>query len=247
MSYRLSIPRYVWQLAALTVICVGSTFALWAVHVWTPLQRHYLWPYVWCSRPGADPSSQIALRWIVKTAPGRTPELATANDIVSGTSSELSSTARRAGWTGLTLGPRERAPIATLKPFLEEQFFNENNAWIIVLPPLLCGLAAFCFLLLSAAWLESRLSYLRWQLEQTLWFEPTLYRVRKCLAITAKLFSGLMAMTAHKKLIDAPTKKPIPAPVAPPTASMPATFSPFGTTQDAQKTAYVWSKKDEIE
>jgi hypothetical protein len=183
----------------------------------------------------------------VKTAPGRTPELAATDDVVSGTSSPLSATARQAGWTDLALAPQERAPIATLKPFLKEQFFDGNNAWIVALPPLLCGVAGFCFLLYGAAWLESKLPDLRWQLEQTSWFEPTVCCVRKWSAAAAKLFSGLMATTAHKKQIDAPTEKPIPAPVAPSIKPAPATFSPFGATAETQKTAYVWSKKDEIE
>lgn len=41
-----SIPRYVWLLAALMAVCIGSTFALWAAHVWTPFERHYLWSYM---------------------------------------------------------------------------------------------------------------------------------------------------------------------------------------------------------
>lgn len=147
----------------------------------------------------------------------------------------------------MSLAPKERAPIATLKPFLKDQFFNGNNAWIVVLPPLLCGLAGFCFLLFGAAWLEEKLSDLRWQLEQTSWFEPTANCARKWFSSTAKSFSVLMVMTAHKKQIDAPKEKSIVAPVAPQTTPMQTAFSPFGAIADTQKTAYVWSKKDEIE
>jgi hypothetical protein len=149
MIHRFTIPRYVGWFVALATICIGGTFALWAVHVWTPVQRHYLWAYVWCSRPGADPSSLVTIRWFYKTAPDRQAELASEDEVISseanGPSLALSPAARQAGWTDVMLGPKEQFPAAALEPFLSEQFSDGNNAWLVVSPPLPCGLVLFCF------------------------------------------------------------------------------------------------------
>lgn len=146
MIRRFTIPRFVWWHTALVLFSVGGIFALWSAHVWTPVQRHYLWTYLWCSRPGAAPSAQSAVRWIWKTSPEKKPELAANEDAVSSAGngrSELamvvSSAARQVGWTGLMLGPKERFPIATLKPFLQEQFFDGTSVWRVLAMPFLWG------------------------------------------------------------------------------------------------------------
>jgi hypothetical protein len=251
MIHRFTIPRYVWWFAALAAICIGSTFALWAAHVWSPVQRHYLWAYVWSSRPGADPSSQVTIRWFYKTAPGRQAELASENEVVagaaSGSSLALSPAARQAGWTDVMLGPKERFPAATLKPFLKEEFFDGNNAWLVVSPPLPCGLVVFCLLLLGAGWLESWLRYARWKLEQTVWFKPTLNLIRKWSAAAVKLCFCLMELPVHRPRKAIPEERPISAPIEPPAKPVQPGFSPFGPTNGVQKSAFTWSKKDEIE
>jgi hypothetical protein len=251
MIHRFTIPRYVWWFVALAAICIGGTFVLWAAHVWTPIQRHYLWAYVWSSRPGADPSSQVTIRWFYKTAPGRQAELASEDEVVSDAASghalALSPAARQAGWTDVMLGPKEQFTAATLRPFLERQFFDGNNAWLVVSPPLSCGLVVFCFLLLGAGWLESWLPYERWKLEQTAWFNPTICRCRKLSAMIAKLYIRMMELAAHKTRTVATEEQPVPVPIASPIKPKRTVFSPFGVADDAQKTTYVWSKKDEIE
>jgi hypothetical protein len=213
------IPKFVWWYTALAVFCGGGTFMLWSAHVWTPAQRHYLWPYLWSSRPSA--ANQHSL--------------------------PLSATARQAGWMALELGPKEQYSAATLRPFLKDQFFDGNNAWLVVSTPLLCGLVSFCFALLGIAWLESKWRYMRWQLEQTSWFEPMLLMLRKWTTTTEKLCSLLLALVAHGTQIIPAEDKQVSLPIMSPAKPVQPTFSPFGATNRTQKSAFTWSKKDEIE
>lgn len=251
MIHRLSIPRFVWWYTALAIFCVGGTFALWSVRIWTPLQRHYLWSYIWCSRPGADPSAQVAVRWIWKTAPGRKPELASEGEIASTAADRpslaLSATARKAGWRELKRGPKDLYPAATLKPFLETQFFDGNSAWIVLSIPTLCGLAIYCFLLLGASWVKSGLSSVRWELEQTSWFWPMLTWFRTRLAAPEKLCLYLLERTGHSGRKVHPESMPISAQAAPPAKPVQPAFCPFGAANRTQEPAFSWNKKDEIE
>jgi hypothetical protein len=251
MIRRFTISKFVWWYTALAVLCVGGMFMLWSARVWTPAQRHYLWPYLWCSRPSAAPSSQVVIRWLYKTAPGKKPEIALEDEVVFRAANQhsllLSATARRAGWVALELGPKEQYSAATLRQFLKDQFFDGNNAWLVSSTPLLCGLVSFCFVLLGIAWLESKWRYMRWQLEQTSWFEPMLFILRKWIATAEKLCSLLLALVAHRTQIISAEDKQVSLPIMPPAKPVQPTFSPFGATNRTQKSAFTWSKKDEIE
>jgi hypothetical protein len=251
MTRRFMIPKFVWWYAALAVLCVGGIFMLWAVHVWTPVQRHYLWPYLWSSRPGADPSSQVTLRWFYKTAPGKKPEIALEDEVVSRAANQhsllLSAAVRQAGWMALELGPKEQYSAATLRPFLKDQFFEGNNAWLVFSTPLLCGLASFCFALLGIAWLESKWRYMRWRLEQTSWFKPMQFMLRKWTATAGKQCSLLLALVAHRTQTIPAEDKQVSLPTMPPAKPVQSAFSPFGAMNRTQKSAFAWSKKDEIE
>jgi hypothetical protein len=251
MIRRFMIPKFVWWYTALAVLCVGGTFMLWTAHVWTPVQRHYLWPYLWCSRPSAAPSSQVIIRWLYKTAPGKSPEIALENEVVSRAANQhsllLSAIARQAGWMALELGPKEQYSVATLRPFLQDQFFDGNNAWLVFSTPLLCGLVSFCFALLGITWLESKWRYMRWQLEQTSWFEPMLFMLRQWTATAEKRCSLLLALVVHRTKKIPAEDKPDSPPIMTPAKPVQPTFSPFGATNRTQKSAFTWSKKDEIE
>ena len=251
MIRRFMIPKFVWWYTALAVLCVSGTFMLWSAHVWTPAQRHYLWPYLLSSRLGADPSSQVALRWFCKTAPGKKPEIALEDEVVSSAGNRyslmLSATARQAGWMALELGPKEQYSAATLRPFLKDQFFDGNNTWLVFSTPLLCGLVSFCFALLGIAWLENKWPSVRWRLEQTSWFKPMLFMLQQWIATAEKLCSFLLALVAHRTQIIPAEDKQVSLPTMPPAKPVQPTFSPFGATNRTQKSAFTWSKKDEIE
>ena len=247
MIRRFRIPNFVWWYTALAVLCVGGTFMLWSAHVWTPAQRHYLWPYLWSSRPGADPSSQVALRWFYKTAPGKKPEIAQEDEVVSRATNQhsllLSATARQAGWMALELGPKEQYSAATLRPFLKDQFFDGNNAWLVFYTPLLCGIVSFCFALLGIIWLESRWHYVRWRLAQTSWFNPMQFMLWKWTSTAGKRCSLLLALVAHRTQIIPAEDKQVSLPTMPPAKPVQPTFSPFGATNRTQKSAFTWSKR----
>jgi hypothetical protein len=57
----------------------------------------------------------------------------------------------------------------------------------------------------------------------------------------------MMELAAHKTRAVAPGEQPVPVPIASPVKPKRTGFSPFGVADDAQKTVYVWNKKDEIE
>jgi hypothetical protein len=251
MIRRFTISKFVWWYTALAVLCVGGMFMLWSARVWTPAQRHYLWPYLWCSRPSAAPSSQVVIRWLYKTAPGKNPEIALEDEVVSRAANQhsllLSATAREAGWMALELGPKEQYSADALRPFLKDQFFDGNNAWLVFSTPLLCGLVSFCFALLGIAWLESKWRYMRWQLEQTSWFEPMLLILRQWTVTAEKLCSLLLALVARRTRKIPAEDKPVSPPTMLPAKPVQPAFSPFGATNRTQKSAFTWSKKDEIE
>jgi hypothetical protein len=147
----------------------------------------------------------------------------------------------------LELGPKEQYSAATLRPFLKDQFFDGNNAWLVLSTPLLCGLVSFCFALLGIAWLESRWHYARWRLEQTSWFKPMQFMLRKWTATAEKHCSLLLILVARRTRKSSAEDKPVSSPMMPPVKPIPPTFSPFGATNRTQKSAFTWSNKDEIE
>jgi hypothetical protein len=240
MIRRLSIPWSVRWYAALTIFCVGCTFLLWSAHVWTPVQRHYLWTYLWCSRPGVAPSSQVTVRWIWKTAPDKNPELAAPNDAISSARNghsklamAISPAARRAEWTGLLLGPKDRFPAIALKSFIQEQFFDGSTVWRIFLMPFLWGLALCCCLILGVEWIKSRLPFALQMLKLSR-FGQAWNRLRAALDTVAR-FRQVGKTAPSVAPGQVPRKLPQPA------------YSPFGANAKTAKSAFAWSKKDEIE
>lgn len=255
--YLMPIPRYIRWLAALAALVLCVTFLLWSRLVWTPVQRYYLGAYFRCSWPGFDPASPVEVRWIYKTAPGEKPELASEDDAIPAPSStdrqiplELSLAARQAGWTGLMFGPEERLRIATLKPLLENQFFDGESLWIMLLLPLLCGFSLYWFLLIVWAKYEDWIDSVPWPAE---WIElselvRSLFhkcrnKMRKIQFLPPELKRYWTRKTAPKAMPAAPVIAP-----ALPTKNPPqVAFSPFGASDGTTKKGFVWSKKNEIE
>jgi hypothetical protein len=88
---------------------------------------------------------------------------------------------------------------------------------------------------------------MRWQLEQTSWFEPMLLMLWKWTTTAEKLYSLLLALVAHRTQKIPAEDRPVSPPIMSPAKPVQPTFSPFGATNKAQKSAFTWSKKDEIE
>jgi hypothetical protein len=251
------IPKWFRWLAVLAALVLCVTFLLWSRLVWTPIQRYYLGEYFRCSWPGFDPASPVEVRWIYKTAPGEEPELASGDDAIPALSSndrqipmELSLAARQAGWTGLMFGPEERLRIATLKPLLENQFFDGESLWIMLLLPLLCGFLLYLFLLIVWARYEDWIDSVPWPAEWIELSELVRSLFKKCrnkMRTIQFRMPGFKKSSVRKTAPKVTPTTPAVAPVEPPKRPTQVAFSPFGGSDGTTKKGFVWSKKNEID
>ena len=255
--YLMPIPRYIRWLAALAALVLCVTFLLWSRLVWTPVQRFYLGAYFRCSWPGFDPASPVEVRWIYMTAPSEKPELALEDDAIPAHSSgtrqipmELSQVARQAGWTGLMQGPEEQLQIATLKPLLENQFFDGESLWTLLLLPLLCGFLLYLFLLIVWAKYEDWIDSVPWPAE---WIELSelvrslFHKCRNKMRTIQFRMPELKKYSVRKTAPKVTPTVPAVARVEPPKKPSQVTFSPFGATDGTTNSGFVWNKKNEIE
>jgi len=255
--YLMPIPSYIRWLAALAALVLCVTFLLWFRLVWTPVQRYYLGAYSRCSWPGFDPASPVEVRWIYKTAPDEKPELASENDAIPASLSsnlqiqmEISPAAQQAGWTGLMLGSEQRLQIATLKPLLENQFFDGESLWIIVLMPLLWGFLLYLFLLITWAKDEDWIDCIPWP---AAWIELSEFvrslfhkcrnKMRTIQFLPPELKRCWTRKTAQKAMPTTPAVTSIEPPKKPPQVA----FSPFGATGGTRKEKFVWNERKGIE
>jgi hypothetical protein len=251
------IPRYVRWLAALAALVLCGTILLWSRLVWTPVQRYYFGTYFRCSWPGFDPASPVEVRWIYMTAPSEKPELALEDDAIPAHSSgtrqipmELSQVARQAGWTGLMQGPEEQLQIATLKPLLENQFFDGESLWTLLLLPLLCGFLLYLFLLIVWAKYEDWIDSVPWPVE---WIELS-GLVRSLFHECRNKMVGIKSRFQYsepngKKTSASSATQAAPAliiqePLRNPPQSQ---FSPFGTSDGIPKKGFAWDESKGID
>lgn len=132
----------------------ASSVLLWWTWSLTPLQRWYFWPYLNCSLQGDNPALYSEIHWLYKSAPRRTQELATDEDVVwsarkQGDSLpvELSAVARKEGWTQLIRGEEAWIEITRLRPFVRKEFYGDQSLWKMLLTPLLWSIAVLLCLL----------------------------------------------------------------------------------------------------
>jgi hypothetical protein len=252
----LPIPKWIRWLTALAILVLGGTLWVWSRLAWTPIQRYYIGAYLECSWPGSNPASSVEVRWIYKTAANGTPELAGEDDAIPATDAdsrigmELSPAARQAGGTNLMEGPEERLTIAMLKPMLEEQFFDGQNFWIILLMPLLCGLLLYCFLLIVWARYEDWIDSVPWPAGWIEWGESVRGLFHACGHKMGRIPFRLPEREKYSARKTAPkmtTAAPETAGIEPPRESPQVAFAPFGSTDGMRKQGFVWSEKDEIE
>jgi hypothetical protein len=252
----LPIPRWIRWLTVLAILVLGGTLWVWSRLAWTPVQCYYIGAYLRCSWPEADPASLVEVRWLYKTAANVKPELASEDDAISATDAdsrigmELSPSAQQAGWTGLMQGPEERLQIAALKPILEEQFFDGQNVWIMVLMPLLCGCSLYCFLLIVWAKFEDWIDSVPWPAEWIEWGESARSLFHECRNKLGRIQFRLPELErywARKTALKVTTAAPEAAWIEPPKESPQVAFAPFGSTDGMRKQGFIWSEKDEIE
>ena len=255
MNWRPILTHLAWLVALGVVVEAG---AIWACShwFWTPIQRHYLAAYIWCSLPVITPAS-AEVRFIWKTARHRKRELASdddADDSEDGTGMALSQSARDAGWKTLIEGPPREVPAAILKRGLSDLAFDGESLWSFLLLPEACGLVAFGYGLYGCFHLSDRL--LDWAVERSLkyqrspWEEPSPSVFDQCTEAAQRLYSCIV--TLHRRT-QRRTARHTPATVTNATTELPTkAFSsfpiPFFGLNDGTATGgYLWSEKDEIE
>ncbi len=254
------------QLLAFAAIAQAVTVWIFWRSPWTPLQRHYLPAYIWCSLPVISPAT-VEVRLIWKNGRHRKRELATDDDAVDsgeGTSMALSQSATDAGWKTLIKGPPQQVPAEILRPNLASLVFDGQSLGDFLLLPELSAIAALCISI--GAWflvigffraLARELAWRRrvspWQGPSPGFFDMCRTFLDECQVLTSRACSGLAVL--HRSALRrtetcraaqcTTTCRPETA-VEPP--AKPASFAfPLFGVYNGTGDGYLWSEKDEIE
>jgi len=243
------------RFAAMTAAIQTGTIFVCSHWFWTPIQRHYLPAYIWCSLPVITPvTAEVRVVW--KTRAHRKWELATNGDAVDsegGTGMKLSQSALDAGWTGLAEGPPQNFSTATLRRDLADFAFDGESLWSFLLLPEACGLVVFCYGLYGCVWLGNRLldwaAELNWKRQRSLWEESPPNLFDRCSAMARGLHSRVAKLhrSARQRIEMHRAATTTNAAVAEPPAR-PASFAlPLFGVHNGTGEGYLWSEKDEIE
>lgn len=241
----------------LAFAAVAETMTVWAFwrSTWTPIERHYLPAYTWCSLPLITPET-VEVRLIWKTTRHRKPQLATDGDALDspdGTGMALSQSARDAGWNALIEGLPQEVPAEVLKPDLASLAFEGQSLWDFLLLPELSALSVLCVALcawfLFIGFLRALISEYAWRrrLSSRQHLLPSLFR--DCAAQAQRVGSRIAALhlCAVRRIEThraAPTANTDCAQLAVKPQSF--AFPLFGVCNGAG-TGYLWSEKDEID
>ena len=124
--------------------------AAWLAWTLPPLQKIYL-PVYSASTVGAHlPHNLTAVRWVMKTAPGRKPETLLPEDAVSGPNPKLpvslSPKALAEGWRGVIQTAPEKVYSSELVPYLQATIYDGEGVWWLFARPMLYSLAGILLL-----------------------------------------------------------------------------------------------------
>jgi hypothetical protein len=236
---------------------VAETLTIWVFwrSTWTPLERHYLPAYIWCSVPVVTPTT-VEVRPIWKTARHRKPELATDDDAVDsadGTGMVLSQSAMDAGWKTLTEGPPRQVPAELLRPDLASLAFEGQSLWDLLLLPELSAaavlLAALGAWFLFVGFLRALIGEYAWRRRLTSRQEllPSLFK--DCTVLARRVESGIAALHRRaKQRMETHRTAPRPNAVSAEPPARPISFAlPLFGVHNGTGRGYPWSEKDEIE
>ena len=144
--------RLFWFLFWLTVGPLVLIFPASAWLAWTlaPLQKVYLTAYAASSLGAGLPHNEINIRWVMKTAPKRTPVPASDEDVVAGPDPKLpvnlSSKAIAEGWRGVAYNAPEKVPADSLAKGLRDYVYDGVSVWWLFGRPMLNSLAVLMLL-----------------------------------------------------------------------------------------------------
>jgi hypothetical protein len=166
MSRPMQFPkRFPWLIVAIVMLTGLPVLpvAAWFWLVTPPLQNYYLITYLDSTERGSQPDATTKVEWLLKTAPGRKPEVALGADVVSATIGngnelpvKLSSRAVADGWRGVVKSEPQQVESEKLERYLEAQIYDGRGIWRMVLQPLFACAAAILFLLGLRAWWKTR-------------------------------------------------------------------------------------------
>ena len=253
MNWRPILTHVAWLVALAVAVEAG---AIWVCSrwFWTPIQRHYLSAYIWCSLSVITPAS-VEVRFVWKTGRHRKRELATEGDVDSqgGTGLKLSQLALDAGWKGLEEGPPQEVPAAILQRGLSDLAFEDESLWRFLLLPDVCGFVTFGFGLYGFVRLADR--FAGWAVERSLrhdrswWEESSWSPLDWCTDTAQKLCSLVVALHRRAERCIA-TRRAAPnsnSAQSEPPAISPSFAIPIFGVYNGTGNGYVWSEKDEIE
>ena len=166
MSRPMQFPkRFPWLIVAIVMLTGLPVLpvAAWFWLVTPPLQNYYLITYLDSTERGSQPDATTKVEWLLKTAPGRKPEVALGVDVVSATIGngnelpvKLSSRAVADGWRGVVKSEPQQVESAKLERYLEDEIFDGRGIWRMVLQPVFGFAAAVLFLFGMRAWWKTR-------------------------------------------------------------------------------------------
>lgn len=248
--------RFRWRIGVVLVVLSGTIF-VWSRWALTPLQYYYLGTYLNCAVQGSDSAFSSEVRWLYKTAPRGTRELATDQDVVAADSRgepkipmRLSSEAQKRGWAGLAQGPEEWLQIPRLEPFLQSHFYAGSSLWRMLLTPLLWSVATLFLFLAGEDFFRTHDVPMRGDMERIDWGKPSPSVIQRWMIAISEVRFRLPESakpTARKGAKKAAAVAPAAARGEPPKEPSGTTLSLFGTTGKTGKDGFVWSGEDEID
>lgn len=244
------------RLLAFAAIAEAVTLGIFWRSMWTPIERHYLPAYIWCSLPVITPAT-VEVRLIWKRARHRKPELAMDGDVdeaTDGTGLALSQPARDAGWKKLIEGPPQQFSAERLRRLLATLAFEGQSLWDFLLLPELSALAALsaalCTWFLVIRFFRAVIAEYAWQRRLSAWHEVTPSLIADCRVLARRVCSGLRALHRTTQLrIQAHRVARMTANIAQnELIATPASFPfPLFGVHNETGEGYLWSEKDEIE
>jgi hypothetical protein len=244
------------RLLAFAAVAETVTFSIFWRSMWTPIERHYLPAYIWCSMPVITPAT-VEVRLIWKTARHRKPELATDDDVddpVGGTGMALSQPARDAGWKKLMESPPQQFSAERFRPVLANLAFEGQSLGDFLLLPELSALVALCaalctwFLVIGS--FRAVIAEYAWQRRLSAWGEVTPSLIADCAVLARRVCSGLRALyRSAEQRIEAHRAARMTLNIAQPEPTVtPASFPlPLFGVYNGTGEDYLWSERDEIE
>lgn len=244
------------RLAVLAMAVEVGTIWVCTNWFWTPLQRHYLSAYIWCSLPAVAPAT-VEVRLIWKTGPHRKRELASDDDAVASDGAygmAISQSALDTGWKELSEGPPQQVSVARFRPALTDLVFDGEDLWEFLFFPEVSALVVFCVSLCGWFFLRGLIreliSEFAWRRRLAAANEPAPGFFEQCAEWPRRVGFRLASLhrpaprcMALQSAVSAVTTNRDESPVRSASFALPL----FGVCDGTGKGGYRWSQKHEIE